>query len=40
MVGIHEKVEKTVVTGLEMFNKLLDFAQAGDTPRAAPRDEA
>jgi elongation factor Tu len=30
MVGIHEKIEKTVVTGLEMFNKTLDFAQAGD----------
>ncbi|HET7046044.1 MAG TPA: elongation factor Tu, partial [Gaiellaceae bacterium] len=30
IVGIHEKVEKTVVTGLEMFHKTLDFAQAGD----------
>jgi elongation factor Tu len=30
MVGIHPKIEKTVVTGLEMFNKTLDFAQAGD----------
>jgi elongation factor Tu len=30
MVGIHDKIEKTVVTGLEMFNKTLDFAQAGD----------
>jgi elongation factor Tu len=30
IVGIHEKTDKTVVTGLEMFNKTLDFAQAGD----------
>jgi len=30
MVGIHPEIEKTVVTGLEMFNKTLDFAQAGD----------
>ncbi len=30
IVGIHPKTEKTVVTGLEMFNKTLDFAQAGD----------
>src|SRR5215470_9851113 len=30
MVGIHPETSKTVVTGLEMFNKLLDFAQAGD----------
>ncbi len=30
MVGIHDEISKTVVTGLEMFNKVLDFAQAGD----------
>jgi elongation factor Tu len=30
IIGIQEKVQKTVVTGLEMFNKTLDFAQAGD----------
>jgi elongation factor Tu len=30
MVGIHDQITKTVVTGLEMFNKTLDFAQAGD----------
>jgi elongation factor Tu len=30
MVGIHDEITKTVVTGLEMFNKTLDFAQAGD----------
>src|SRR6201989_2711909 len=28
MVGIHPQIEKTVVTGLEMFNKSLDYAQA------------
>ncbi len=28
--GIHEDVKKTVVTGIEMFRKLLDQAQAGD----------
>jgi elongation factor Tu len=30
MIGIHPEVSKTVVTGLEMFQKTLDFAQAGD----------
>ena len=30
IVGIHDKVAKTTVTGLEMFLKVLDFAQAGD----------
>ena len=30
IVGIKDKVEKTTVTGLEMFLKVLDFAQAGD----------
>jgi len=30
MVGIHEAVKKTVVTGIEMFRKLLDEGQAGD----------
>jgi elongation factor Tu len=30
MVGIHELVKKTVVTGVEMFRKLLDEGQAGD----------
>ena len=37
IVGIHEKVEKTVVTGLEMFLKTLDFAQAGDNAGALLR---
>ena len=30
IVGIHEETKKTVVTGIEMFRKLLDQAQAGD----------
>ena len=30
IVGIHEETKKTVVTGVEMFRKLLDEAQAGD----------
>ena len=28
--GIRPKIQKTVVTGIEMFRKLLDYAQAGD----------
>ena len=30
IIGIKEEVKKTVVTGIEMFRKLLDEAQAGD----------
>ena len=30
IVGIHEKVDTTVVTGVEMFRKILDQGQAGD----------
>ncbi|WP_150275532.1 elongation factor Tu [Paenibacillus tepidiphilus] len=30
IVGIHEDKKKSVVTGVEMFRKLLDSAQAGD----------
>ena len=30
IVGIHEKTDKTVVTGVEMFRKILDEGQAGD----------
>jgi elongation factor Tu len=37
IVGIKEKTEKTVVTGLEMFNKTLDYAQAGDNAGALLR---
>jgi hypothetical protein len=37
IVGIHPAIEKTVVTGLEMFNKTLDYAQAGDNAGALLR---
>src|SRR5476651_1257218 len=37
IVGIHDKVAKTVVTGLEMFQKSLDYAQAGDNAGALLR---
>jgi elongation factor Tu len=37
IVGIHPEIERTVVTGLEMFNKTLDFAQAGDNAGALLR---
>src|ERR687888_1644822 len=37
IVGIHPEVEKTVVTGVEMFNKSLDYAQAGDNAGALLR---
>ncbi len=37
IVGIHPQTEKTVVTGLEMFNKTLDYAQAGDNAGALLR---
>ncbi len=30
IVGIHEKVATTVITGVEMFRKILDEGQAGD----------
>ncbi len=30
ILGISEKVQTSVATGIEMFHKLLDFAQAGD----------
>ncbi len=30
IVGIEKKISKTVVTGIEMFRKMLDEAQAGD----------
>jgi elongation factor Tu len=30
IVGIHEKVDTTVVTGVEMFRKILDQGMAGD----------
>jgi elongation factor Tu len=37
IVGIHPEVAKTVVTGVEMFNKTLDTAQAGDNAGALLR---
>src|ERR687883_159405 len=37
IVGIHPETAKTVVTGLEMFQKTLDFAQAGDNAGALLR---
>src|SRR5437899_1231392 len=37
IVGIHEQVEKTVVTGLGMLQKSLDYAQAGDNAGALLR---
>ena len=30
IVGMNDETQKTVATGLEMFRKLLDYAQAGD----------
>ena len=30
LVGLHEETSKTVVTGIEMFRKTLDYAEAGD----------
>ncbi|AVN63991.1 MULTISPECIES: elongation factor Tu [Mesoplasma] len=37
IVGLVEEAKKTVVTGLEMFRKLLDFAEAGDNVGALLR---
>ncbi len=37
IVGIHPAVAKTVVTGVEMFMKTLDFMQAGDNAGALLR---
>lgn len=37
IVGIKEEIEKTTVTGLEMFRKLLDYAEAGDNVGALLR---
>ena len=36
IVGIKEETKKTVVTGIEMFRKLLDSAEAGDNIGALP----
>jgi elongation factor Tu len=40
IVGLTEEKKKTVVTGLEMFRKLLDFAEAGDNIGALLRGVA
>ena len=37
IVGIKEEITKTTVTGLEMFRKLLDYAEAGDNVGALLR---
>ena len=37
IIGIHPQITKTVITGLEMFNKTLDYAQAGDNAGALLR---
>ncbi len=37
LIGIHPETTKTVVTGLEMFQKTLDYAQAGDNAGALLR---
>ncbi len=37
IVGLEDEKRKTTVTGLEMFRKLLDFAQAGDNVGALLR---
>ncbi|MGX7418922.1 elongation factor Tu [Carnobacterium gallinarum] len=40
VVGIHEATTKTTVTGVEMFRKLLDYAEAGDNIGALLRGVA
>ncbi|MCC8073422.1 MAG: elongation factor Tu [Clostridiales bacterium] len=30
MVGLHDEISSTVCTGIEMFRKILDYAEAGD----------
>jgi len=37
MVGLHDESRKTVVTGIEMFRKILDYAEAGDNVGALLR---
>src|SRR4029453_3459394 len=37
IMGIPPKIDKTVVTSIEMFHKTLDFAQAGDNAGALLR---
>ena len=40
IVGIHPEVSKTVVTGVEMFRKILDEGQAGDNVGCSPAHQA
>ncbi|WP_035050876.1 elongation factor Tu [Carnobacterium pleistocenium] len=40
IIGIHEATTKSTVTGVEMFRKMLDFAQAGDNIGALLRGVA
>ncbi|ALV22276.1 elongation factor Tu [Carnobacterium antarcticum] len=40
IIGIHEATTKSTVTGVEMFRKLLDYAQAGDNIGALLRGVA
>ncbi|QIL45958.1 elongation factor Tu [Vagococcus coleopterorum] len=40
LVGIAEEITKTTVTGVEMFRKLLDYAEAGDNIGALLRGTA
>ena len=40
IVGLSEEKRETVVTGIEMFHKLLDYAEAGDNIGAQDRDRA
>ena len=37
IVGLADEIKKTVVTGIEMFRKLLDYAEAGDNVGALLR---
>ena len=40
IVGLHDEKRETVVTGIEMFHKLLDYAEAGDNIGALLRGVA
>ena len=40
IVGIHDEISKTTVTGVEMFRKLLDYAESGDNIGALLRGVA
>ena len=40
IIGITEELKKTTVTGVEMFRKLLDYAEAGDNIGALLRGVA